>query len=228
MLSSYHPCWTVCFSFNVKPHCRNECQKKIYRKWQKECWNFSFILFTMHTQVCVILIFSFLSVAHTFVRSFIQMVLSLSMFTYSWYHFLSRYFAISWCAAPLNCCASFDILSALSSNLFNLSPRSIINWWARLTSLDADVARLPKSCIWAFGPEINFATERFGLPLTSPTVDQQRKKLWAFRDCYCSLDLHNSSRSMLLVPPPKSPTKKLAFGASGISHCRYKSPSISL
>lgn len=32
--------------------------------------------------------------------------------------------------------------------------------------------------------------------------------------------LHNSSRSMLFVPPPKSPLKKLSFGGSGISHWR--------
>lgn len=91
--------------------------------------------------------------------------------TYSWYHFLSRYFAISCCAVPLNCCASFAIFSALSSNRFNLSPRSTINMCARLTSLEADVARVPSSWMLAFGPEINFATERFGFPLAvSPTV----------------------------------------------------------
>lgn len=91
--------------------------------------------------------------------------------TYSWYHFLSRYFAMSCWAVPLNCCASFDIFSALSSSLFNLSPRSTISMCARLTSFCADVARVPSSWMFAFGPEINFATERFGLPLAvSPTV----------------------------------------------------------
>lgn len=91
--------------------------------------------------------------------------------SYNWYHFLSRYFDMSWWAVPLNCCASFAIFSALSSNLFNLSPRSIISWCARLTSLEADVARVPSSWILALGPEISFATERFGLPLAhSPTV----------------------------------------------------------
>lgn len=91
--------------------------------------------------------------------------------TYSWYHFLSRYFAISCCAVPPNCCASFAILSALSSSRFNLSPRSTINMWARLTSFAADPARVPSSWMFAFGPDINFATDRFGLPLAvSPTV----------------------------------------------------------
>lgn len=100
----------------------------------------------------------------------------LLLITYSWYHFLSRYFCINWCAVPLNCCASFDIRSALSSKRFNLSPRSNINWWARLTSLLADVALAPSSCMFAFGPAY-LATERFGLPLAvSPTVWEYNRK----------------------------------------------------
>lgn len=98
-------------------------------------------------------------------------------FAYSWYHFLSRYFAISWCAVPLNCCASLAIFSALSSKRFNLSPRSIINMWARLTSFEAELARVPSSWMFAFGPGQNLATDLFGLPLAlSPTVDQRREK----------------------------------------------------
>lgn len=78
---------------------------------------------------------------------------------------------MSWWAVPLNCCASLDIFSALSSNRFNLSPRSTISMWARLTSFEAEVARVPSSWMFELGPAINFATERLGLPLAfSPTV----------------------------------------------------------
>lgn len=111
--------------------------------------------------------------------------------TYSWYHFLSRYFDISWCAVPLNCCASFDIRSALSSNLLSLSPRSTISMCARLTSLVAEVARVPSSWILAFGPEINFATERLGLPLAvSPTVVQFNEfQLYSNEGAACNMTL---------------------------------------
>lgn len=173
---------------------------------------FLFFLFQWST----FLFFFFSSCAHF--RS-VKSIANKRFFTYSWYHFLSRYFAMSWEAVPVNCCASFAIFSALSSSLLSLSPRSTINMWARLTSLDADVALVPSSWIFEFGPTVSLATERFGLPLAvSPTV-----KIPNQNHCLMTLwagNLHNSSRSMLFVPPPNSPLKKLSFGGSGISHWR--------
>lgn len=49
---------------------------------------------------------------------------------HSWYHFLSLYLSMSWCAEPENCAASLDMRSVRSSSCDSLSPRSRTSWWA--------------------------------------------------------------------------------------------------
>lgn len=87
---------------------------------------------------------------------------------HSWYHFLSLYFSISWCAEEENSEAWECIRSARSSSCDSLSPRSTTIWCARDTSLQAAPARAPRASIPA-GPGMCLATARLGLPLLSPT-----------------------------------------------------------
>lgn len=97
------------------------------------------------------------------------------LLNYSWYHFLSLYLFINKCAELENCCASLAIRSVLSSSWLSLSPRSSINWCALLTSEEADVARVFKSCKFAFGPGMCFAIDLFAFPLDSPTAIHSKR-----------------------------------------------------
>lgn len=99
------------------------------------------------------------------------------LINYSWYHFLSLYLFINKCAELENCCASLAIRSVLSSSWLSLSPRSSISWCALLTSDEADVARVFKSCKFAFGPGMCLAIDLFAFPLDSPTGDRNKNIL---------------------------------------------------
>lgn len=95
---------------------------------------------------------------------------------YNWYHFLSLYFSIRLWAVPPNSCAWLAMRSARSSNWLSFSPRSIANMCARLISDAAVLARPLRSC--RFGPGMCLATDRFGLPLESPTGENENICTW--------------------------------------------------
>lgn len=90
---------------------------------------------------------------------------------HSWYHFLSLYLSMSWCADEENSAAWLCMRSVRSSSCDSLSPRSSTSWCARDTSAAADPARAPSaSSAGAPPPGMCFATVRRGLPLLSPTA----------------------------------------------------------
>ena len=91
--------------------------------------------------------------------------------SYNWYHFLSLYLSINWCAAEEKFSASVAIFADLSSKWLNFSPRSTRSIRARCISLAAVLCRIAR-CSNAGGVPCvgsNFATVLGGFPDASPT-----------------------------------------------------------